>query len=143
MKRLIMIITLAVAFVAVAEAEDRVVRYRQLPLPARQYIEQNFSGTEVTAVVKDDDLIRPDYEVLLADGTMLEFTSSGALKKIACPTGISPELIPVSIRDYVSKHYPDAVYVEYEIGRRTYEVKLSNRLELTFNSAFHIVEIDD
>ena len=43
----------------------------------------------------------------------------------------------------VKATYPDAVITEYEIGRRHYEIKLSNRLELKFNRNFALVEIDD
>ena len=47
------------------------------------------------------------------------------------------------IKDYVKMHYPDAFFVEYEIGRKSYEVKLSNRLEIKFNRSFNVIEIDD
>ena len=52
-------------------------------------------------------------------------------------------MVPVQIREYVERHYPNAVLVEYEVGRRNYEVTLSNRMELKFNSEFNVVEIDD
>ena len=51
--------------------------------------------------------------------------------------------VVVQIRDYVRRNYPDAAYVSYEIDRNSYEVTLSNRLELKFNSRFALVEIDD
>ena len=43
----------------------------------------------------------------------------------------------------IRERYPDAEILEYEVGRRSYEVKLSNRMELKFNSSFKIVELDD
>ena len=52
-------------------------------------------------------------------------------------------LIPVQIREYVRHNYHDVAYVEYEVGRRTYEVKLSNGMELTFNKNFALIGIDD
>ena len=52
-------------------------------------------------------------------------------------------VVPVQIADYVKTQYPDSVIKEYEVGKSTYEVKLSNRLELKFNSNFILIEIDD
>ena len=52
-------------------------------------------------------------------------------------------LIPKKIQEYVSNNYQGVFYREYEIDRGKYEVKLSNGLELTFNNAFTLIEIDD
>ena len=43
----------------------------------------------------------------------------------------------------VKGYYPDAKILEYEVGRRSYEVKLSNRIELKFNTRFNVIEIDN
>ena len=43
----------------------------------------------------------------------------------------------------VKTYYPDARITEYEIERRHYDVKLSNRLELKFNRNFTLIGIDD
>ena len=45
--------------------------------------------------------------------------------------------------EYVKAYYPDATILQYEVGRKTYEVKLSNRMELKFNSRFNVIEVDD
>ena len=73
----------------------------------------------------------------------IEFDNSGALEKIESLDGVPESLVPVQVKEYISVYYPDAKVVDYEIGRRTYDVKLSNRLELKFNSRFALVEIDD
>lgn len=142
MKRIIMFIVSLAAFAAVASAEDKPVTYEQLPAPAKVYLESNFPGVKMSFASKDDDFFRPDYTVMLTDGTKLEFSYSGGLKQVSSSKGLSPDLIPVSIRDYVQAHYPGAGYVEYEIGKKTYEVKLNNRMELKFNRNFTIIEVD-
>lgn len=140
------IMTLAIATFAIsvmASCMERPVTFDQLPSAAKTYINTNFEGDKVVFASIDDDLIRPDYDVRLASGTELQFSNSGALEKVASRQGISADLIPQSIRDYVAAHFPSAGYREYEIGRRTYEVTLTNGLELKFNSVFQVVEIDD
>lgn len=131
------------AFAAALSADDRPMAFEKLPVAAKEYIQTNFPGEKTTLVTKDDDLIFADYTVMLSNGIELEFEHSGALTQISSPNGIPAELVPVSIRNYVQTHYPDAGYLEFEIGKRTYEVKLTNRMELKFNNSFHIIEVDD
>lgn len=125
-----------------ALADGKPVTYEQLPAPAKSYIEANFNGENITVATKEDDFIRPDYNVLLANGTMLEFSNSGSVKKVASRSGIPAEIVPVTIREYVAAHYPGAGFLEFEIDRKTYEVKLTNRMELKFNSNFNVIEVD-
>lgn len=131
------------AFAAALSADDRPMAFEKLPVAAKEYIQTNFPGEKTTMVTKDDDLIFADYTVMLSNGIELEFEHSGALTQISSPNGIPAELVPVSIRNYVQTHYPDAGYLDFEIGKRTYEVKLTNRMELKFNNNFHIIEVDD
>ena len=55
------------------------------------------------------------------------------------PTGI----VPQASKDYVSKHYPEAKILKIERDSKTYEVKLNNQLELEFNKAFQLIDIDN
>lgn len=131
------------AFAAALSADDRPMAFEKLPVAAKEYIQTNFPGEKTTMVTKDDDLIFADYTVMLSNGIKLEFEHSGELTQISSPDGIPAELLPVSIRNYVQTHYPNAGYLDFEIGKRTYEVKLTNRMELKFNNSFHIIEVDD
>jgi len=124
-------------------AEDRPVVYEQLPAPAKEFINANYPGEKVSYVVVDDDVIKPDYTVRLANGVEIQFENSGALEKITARTGVPEAVVPVQISDYVEANFPDTVIVEYEIGRRDFSVDLSNGLELRFNGKFKLVELDD
>jgi hypothetical protein len=143
MKKIVLAAISVFAFATLASCYEKPVTFEQLPAAAQTYISSNFPSVKVTVATKDDDLIRPDYDVRLSDGTMIEFDHSGALKKVSSKNGISSDLVPAAIRDYVNKHYPEAGFMEYEVGRRTHEVKLTNRLEFKFNSNYHLVEVDD
>jgi len=124
-------------------AEDRPVVYEQLPAPAKEFINANYPGEKVSYIVVDDDIVKPDYTVRLANGVEIQFENSGALEKISARTGVPAAVVPVQIADYVKANFPDAVVVEYEIGRRDFSVDLSNGLELRFNGKFKLVELDD
>lgn len=143
MKKIILMAIGVFAFSVITSAREIPVTFEQLPAPAQTFITTNFADDPVLLAVREDDLVRPDYEIRLTSGAQLEFDHSGALKKIASRNGIAADLIPDSIRTYVTSLYPNAKYLEYEIGRYTYEVTLSNGWELKFNSRFNVIEIDD
>jgi hypothetical protein len=143
MKNLIAILVGFATFAVTLSADDRPISFDKLPSPAKVYIQTNFPGENTSFVAKDDDIAFAEYTVIMMNGTKLEFSHSGALSKISSGNGIPAELIPESIREYVKAHYPGAGFVEFDIDRRTYEVKLTNRMELKFNNNFHLIAVDD
>lgn len=143
MKNLIALFIALAAFAVTLSADDRPMSFDKLPSQAKAYIQTNFPGENTSFVTKDDDIVFPEYTVMLNNGIKLEFHNNGSLSNISSRDGIPAELIPVSIRDYVQSHYPGAGYVEFDIDRRSYEVKLTNRMELKFSNNFHLIAIDD
>lgn len=138
---------LAVLFLALNVAcanEDRPIRVEQLPAAAQKFIQTHFPTSKVSYAKIDDELVYKEYEVMLADGTKIEFNGDGEWKDVDCKFGAVPAaIIPKKIANYVAKHYPDAKIIKIDRDRRDYEVSLSNRLELTFDMKFNLVEIDD
>lgn len=144
MKRILVAIICLMAIVCISKADDKPIKFERIPAAAQKFVKTNFAESKVVFVTKDDDFVAPDYEVVLDNGTVLQFSSSGVLEKIeAFKEGVPMCLIPKKIQEYVSNNYQGVFYREYEIDRGKYEVKLSNGLELTFNNAFTLIEIDD
>ena len=143
MKRIFAIAAIVLASLQIIKADDKPVTFNQLPTAAQTFINAHYAGEKLSYATKDDDFILPDFNVMLANGVKIQFSNNGSLEKIESRTGIPVDIIPYQIKDYVKVHYPDAIFVEYEVGRHSYEVKLSNRLELKFNKNFNIIEIDD
>lgn len=144
MKKFMIMLSCLFGMAVMATAEDKPISFDKLPLEAKNFINVTFQDVKVLYAAVDDDLIRPDYKVALENGFRIQFTNSGALEKIESTSAPIPEgIVPYQILDYVKLHYPSATCIEYEVGRKGYEVKLSNRLELKFNRKFHLVEIDD
>ena len=144
MKRIVLLAVLLAAFTSVVSADDKPITYDRLPQAARDFISTYYSGEKLSFASVDDDFIRPDYHAVLMNGVSLQFNHEGSLEKIEVREGNIPEgIIPMQLEDAVRVRYPDATIKEYEVGRKTYEVKLSNRLELKFTKDFSIIEIDD
>lgn len=129
---------------SLAKADDRPVTVDQLPQAARTFLNVNFPDDKISFATKDDDLIRPDYQVVLASGVMVKFNNAGDLEEIESRGKEIPDgIIPIQIVEMVKGHYPDVMITGYEVGRRTYEVKLSNRIELKLDRNFNVIEVDD
>ena len=143
MKKILFIAVAIFTAQLIASADNKPVDFSKLPKAAQSFVSMTFPSAKVLYAAVDDDVIRPDYTVVLEDGTKIDFNHDGSLEKIESKSGVPVELIPYQIREYVQRHYPDALFVEYKVGRKSYEVTLSNRMELKFNSEFHLVEIDD
>ena len=144
MKRTLITLALVLVTFAIVKADDRPVTFNQLPQAAQTFINTNYPDEKVAFATVDDDFIRPDYHVALVSGVMLQFEHGGSLEKIETRNGNIPAgIIPFQIIDMVKQYYPEAQITEYEIGKRSYEVKLSNRMEMKFNTKFLIIELDD
>lgn len=143
MKKYFLMMVSALLLSLSVNAEEHPITFDRLPVQARTFINNHYLASEVLQVLKDESLVRPEYKVYIAHGISVEFDYHGSLEKITSEdTPIPEDVIPVQIKEYVARHYPDATFREYEVDRKHYEVKLSNRMELNFNKKFHLMEVD-
>ena len=123
---------------------EKVVTVSQLPSEAQQFLTRYFPESKVSLVKVESEFAPKTYEVYFANGDHVEFNGKGAWIEIECPqTAIHTELIPQPILAYVQSTYPDAKVIELKKERKEYEVKLSNRMELTFDKKFKLIDMDN
>ena len=128
----------------VSADNDKLVNKSELPVKAQQFIDKHFADVKITYAKLERDFLERSYEVVLADGTKLEFTTKGEWKEVDCRYGEVPSaIVPQAIKNYVSKNYPDVKILKLEHDRGFYELKLSNRYELTFNKDYRVIDIDN
>ena len=138
---LVAIFTLGIS--NVSADNDKLVSKSELPAKTQQFLDKYFANVKITYAKLERDLFDRSYEVVLADGTKLEFTSQGEWKDVDCRYEEVPAaIVPQAIREYVNSNYPGEKILKIEKDRGYYEVKLSNRYELTFNKDYKIVDID-
>ncbi len=143
----ILLMTLAVlslGIVSVKADNDRVISKEKLPLVSQQFIGENFESLKISYVKEERDFFEKSYEVVFTDGTKIEFMRNGDWKDVDCRYSQVPtEIIPDRILRYVNEHYLGEKILQIERNKRDYEVRLSNKLELTFDKKFNIIDIDD
>lgn len=146
MKKILFVLTAIFTFGVsnVSADNDKLVNKSDLPAQAQQFINENFAGVKLTYAKLERDFLERSYEVVLADGTKLEFTTKGQWTDVDCRYNEVPaNIIPQKIREYIANNYPGEKVLKIENNRYNYELKLSNRFELTFDKNFNIIDIDN
>ena len=129
MKRLLSITFLVVMISAFTFAEGKVISTEDLPQEARDFITENFSGVNVNFVLQDKD----DSEVMLMDGTVVDFDKKGNWETIKNRDKLPVSILPSEASAYISKVYPGTNIIEVEKNWNKYDVKLANNWELRFD----------
>lgn len=131
--------------IACADNDKVTNNINELPQVSRTFLNNYFNGNKVSHIKIDKDLFLVDsYEVILTDGTSIEFNRDGEWKEVkSFQQNIPDTLIPVEIRQYVSQNYPDQRIMTVERGKRNVSVDLANGLELKFDLNGHLIDIDN
>lgn len=146
MKKILALIVCLLAIQLSAEASnDRQIEFSQLPAQSQQLIKKHFTSQSIALVKMESEFFDKSYEVIFTNGDKIEFDRKGSWKEIDCKyTQLPLEVIPVQIRNFVSKNYPQTKVSKIEKeSRNRYEVELTNGLDLKFDSRFNLIDIDD
>ena len=148
MKRILRILMIAIYCMVscnmVANAgNDKPISVNALPAKAQTLLSQHFNGQKVMLATIESGVVSRSYDVVLQNGTKLEFDKKGNLTEIDCKQGKVPvKLIPQAIRNYLMENYPAQAVKKLEMNKNEYEVELANGLDLTFNKHFQLIDID-
>ncbi len=132
------------ASVSVKADNDKPITVDQLPAKAQTFITTYFKDLKVAFAKQESELFFKSYEVMFSTGEQVEFDSSGDWSDVQCRhTEVPADIVPEAIRSYVKSNYPEAKIIGIERDRKEYDVKLSNRWEITFDSQMRVIDIDD
>ena len=143
--RIVMIaICCMMSFNIVANAgNDKPVNVKELPAKAQTLLSKHFKGQKVMLATIESGVVSRSYDVVLRNGTKLEFDKKGNITEIDCKQGIVPsQLIPQPIKNYLKENYRGEAVRKIELNKKEYEVELTNGIDLTFNKHFQLIDID-
>ena len=144
MKKLFLMICMAVTICLTACADGRPIPFEQLPANAQSFITQFFEKDDILVILLDSDLFSTEYEVKFNDGKELEFDKHGNMIKVDYKYEASPDaLIPAKALDQIKSSYPASFVKEWKYDDGQWEASLSNGLELILNKKYVLVGIDD
>ena len=148
MKRILRILMIAICCMVscnmVANAgNDKPISVNALPAKAQTLLSQHFNGQKVMLATIESGVVSRSYDVVLQNGTKLEFDKKGNLTEIDCNQATVPDqLIPQAIKNYLMEKYAGQSVKKIEMNKNEYEVELANGLDLTFNKHFQLIDID-
>lgn len=146
MKKLLVLAFMIAMMAGSLSARDRVSRdVAELPATAQKLLKTYYPKMAVNHIKIDSNLFGgADYDVVLNDGTELDFDKDGELKEIDCGMREVPSgLLLKTICDYVSKNFSGRKIVSMDIDSRKYEIELSDGIELEFDRSGQFLRIDD
>ena len=135
---------LMLAFTVLLVAQSKPVPFQQLPKTSQQLISTYFGKQNVSVILLDDDYLKKEYEVILVNGTKIEFKGNGNWKEVKSKKGKIPTgFIPKKISIYVQKSFPNTGIKKIEKNRFSYEVELINGIDLKFDLKGNFIKFDD
>jgi len=145
MKKFLTIIAIVLIASATMCARDRVTRnVSELPATSQTFLKKYFPKTGVNHIKIEKELFKTSYDVILNNGTEIEFDSDGNWKEIDCGnTAIPNGIIMKAITNYVKTNYPKRVIVQIERSSSKYEVELSDGTDLDFGRNGEFLRVDD
>ena len=148
MKRIIRVLMIAICCMmscnmAANAGNGKPISVDALPAKAQTLLNNHFNGQKVMLATIESGVVSRSYDVVLQNGTKLEFDKKGNLTEIDCKQGIVPALlIPQAIKNYLKDNYAGQSVKKIEMNKNEYEVELTNGLDLTFNKHFQLIDID-
>lgn len=143
-KTLSIILAVLIASISLS-ARDRVSRdINQLPAPARTFLKTHFPKTPVNHIKIDKEIFEStSYDVILNNGSEIEFDSKGEWKEIDCGNKAVPKAVVLNdILKYVNTNFPKRAIVKIEKSSKKYEVELSDGTDLEFGRDGKFRKID-
>lgn len=145
-KRTLTALSLALALTVTLSScdkdEDAVVPQTELSAEAKAYVNTHFNGAVISQVIKDNEGLSHEYEVILNNGVKLEFNAKGEVESIKSLKQLPDSVIPAKILAYVKANYPAEFITEWELDLNDQEVQLSNGMELKFSKTGDFLRID-
>ncbi|MCM1349015.1 MAG: PepSY-like domain-containing protein [Firmicutes bacterium] len=126
---------LAIAIIPMA-ARDRVTtNVKELPATAQATLNRYFAKQKVNHIKIDHKTFGgSEYDVVLDNGTEIDFDSNGNWKEIDFGMNKVPDGILLKpIADYIKANFKGSKVTSIEVSRNKYELELSNGLDVEFD----------
>lgn len=129
---LLLMTVLTTALWSCDDDNDEVITSNELPVQAKTFITQYFPTAKVVTAQKDKD----EYDVVLSDGTKIEFDRAGEWQDVDAPMGVTipTGFYPAAIDTYLTDNLITAGINEISKEKGGYEIELTTGTELHFSA---------
>ncbi|UUF16595.1 MULTISPECIES: PepSY-like domain-containing protein [Flavobacterium] len=117
----------------ISASAQKKIEVTELPKPAQEFLKKHFSHTTVVTAKKDAEHGEKGFEVILKDGTEVEFWKDGSYREVDGEgKPIPTDFIPDNIKAYVAKNHPNEKITHIDYGHKDLDVDLTNKIDLEF-----------
>lgn len=148
MKKIIALFVMAlVASAAMAEDFEKKIAASELPEKAQNFLATYFEGVKVKKVIKSTDAYNfvEEYDVYLADKTIIEFDMVGAWNEITIKNKkvTMPEFIyPNRVTQTLEQQFAGKRILKVANDGMEYEFDFKDGSEVTINALGKVIEFD-
>lgn len=147
MKKVLLAIALVASGIGSVHADGREmpITVDRLPKPAQEFLAAHFKDLTVAYAVEDRKFMGTEYEVVYTDRTEIDFRGDGEWESVGRKYSAVPAaIVPEPIQSFVAKsNFPGQFVRQIERNAYTWEIELSNGMEVKFDSRFNVIDIDD
>ncbi|PZW37784.1 putative PepSY-like beta-lactamase-inhibitor [Mesonia algae] len=125
---------------------DQLIEASELPADAIAFVENYFPNATYLRIEKNsqEDSDGGLYEVDLSNGFEIDFTADGEWVDVDGQNQELPEgIVPENINNYVTQNYADLKIVGIDKENTTYEIDLSNDVDLYFTLSGEFISVDN
>ena len=127
-----------------ADGRERPITLDKLPVAAQTFLKTHFADLTLAFATEDPKYIGSEYEVVYTDRTEVDFRTDGQWSSVERKYAAVPaSLVPTEIAEYVAKTFNGSYIRKIERDKYSWEVELSNGLEIKFDRQFRVIDIDD
>lgn len=138
-KKIFTLLLIATSLFVNAQEKQKV---KKLPPEALTFLDANFKGIQIQEMTKETEGTSFKYEVKLANGAEIEFSSRGRWKEIESKTTSLPTtMLQTTVGEYIQKTYPGAKVTEIKKGIRFNFVEINDETMLQFDSSGNFYRI--
>jgi len=137
------ILSILLLIVAISATAQKKINQSELPQGATAFLDKHFKGIPIEKAKKDAEHGEKGYEVILKDGTEIEFWKDGAWREVdGKGKPIPTAYISAVIVDYVAKNYPNEKITHIDYGHKDVDVDLTNKIDLEFDKSGRFLKGD-
>lgn len=142
--KIIAVLAALFASASFVSCKDVIITPDKLPAAIQSFMNEYFPGSTISYAKKDRELTKTTYEVVLQDGSEIDFDGKGQWDKVDCKRMAVPAaLVPAAIAPYVEANFPGQTIVKIDKERYGYEIELFSDLELKFDKSGRLITVDD
>ena len=144
MKRIAFFALLSVLCLTAFARGKQPAQFKNLPKPVQTVVKKTYTQEDVQFITCEKTAPKHfAYQLVIADGTSLEYNDKGELLKAKNAQGVQEVFIPKEVNKYIKKNFPNATVTKYEKETFRQVVSLNDALTLIFNSKGKFIRIED